>query len=175
MGVEDLQSMNKYSFKRLVSKYINRKNHDELLESTKGYKKLNYNDLSKEEFGRKTYFSSMNLESARMAFRVSTKMIRVPANFPSQYRRRGLPITCPSCTELTPLPNHRPNMSVPVEEAVHDPNPPPVLSQSHLLNDCVAVSDIRAECSLDSVESISLFFQKVFARNLEIEDLDNYH
>ena len=90
MGVNDLHSMSKWSFKTLVARYIKQKNHNELLESVKGYKKLNYTDLSKEEFTRKKYFSSMNLESGRMAFRVAAKMIMIPANFPSLYRRRGL-------------------------------------------------------------------------------------
>ena len=116
---------------------------------------------------RKGYFSNMNLESGRMAFRVAAKMIMIPANFPSLYRRRGLSLTCPSCMGLSSAEPSRD------EQDSHPPAPHPLLSQSHLLTDCVAVSDIRAECSLRDEESIALFFLKVLARNLEIDQFVN--
>ena len=161
--------MSKLTFKKLVTKYITYKIHNELLESVKSYKQLNYTDLSKEEFKRKKYFSSLDLESGRMAFRVASKMIMVPANFSSLYRRRGLSLTYPSCMGMSRTETGR------AEQNLNPPTLQPLLSQSHLLNDCVAVSDIRAKCRLDDEDLIALFFLKVMSRNLEIEPNDNYH
>ena len=165
LGITDLRSVSKWTYKRTVTKYVRQTFFNELLESVRKYKKLNYEEISKLEFKRKTYFSTMNLESGRMAFRVAAKMVNVPANFPSKYRRRGESIACSACAGLPPPPSVSPSEAPPA---------PPILSQSHLLSSCVAVSDIRSECNLnlEDTESVALFFRKVMARNMEIERFD---
>ena len=137
---------------------MRQKDQDELLESVKRYKKLNYEELSKSELKRKNHFSNMNLDSGRMAFRIACKMVQtIPANFSSQYRRKGLSTICYSCSgpsapELYP----RPDQSAAPPAS---PPSPPILSQSHLLTTCTAVSDIRAELNPLDEHSIISFFR----------------
>ena len=146
MGVYDLQVITKRLFKKLSAKYIKQKDQNELLESVKQYKKLDHEELSKSEIKKKNYFSNMNLDSGRMAFRVSSKMVQtIPANFSSQYRRRGLSIICSSCSgPSAPESYRRPGQS---DAPPGSPPSPPILSQSHLLTTCSAVSDIREQCN----------------------------
>ena len=49
--------------------------------------------------------------------------------------------------------------------------PQPLHSQSHILTECQAVCDLRTECDPNDDYSLALFFKKVVARNMEIEDL----
>ena len=111
----------------------------------------------------------MNLDSGRMAFRVNSRMVPVPANFSSQYRRRGLSLTCPSCTMQSPA---RSNTRDSCDMTATPNPPPPILSQSHLLTNCVAVSDLRETCNPDDEESVALFFRRVVARQMEIDEAD---
>ena len=69
--VNELSSISKWSFKRLVRKYINKKNESELLNSMKNYKKLDHSEMSQEPYKRKSYFFNMSLEDTRFAFRIS--------------------------------------------------------------------------------------------------------
>ena len=174
MKVTNLQTISKRAFKKVSGKYIKQKDTSELLESVKKYKKLNYDDLSQSEMKRKNYFRNMDLESGRVAFRVASKMLPLPANFPSQYRRRGLSLACPSCSgpsSIRPT-TLRTDMSDPAAPPTSPP-PPPTLSQSHLLTTCPGVADIRADCNIFDEESVTLFFRRVVARSLEIEEFDN--
>ena len=165
-----MRSVSKWTFKREVKKYTRNKFLNELLESVKGYKKLNYDEICKREFKRKSYFSTMSLDSSCMAFRVASKMVQLPANFPAKYRRSGESMACPSCAELSPATNLSRDLS---DASLAPPTSPPILSQSHLLTNCLAVSDLRADCRLDSEESIALFFRRVMARHLEIDINDS--
>merc|ERR1711954_255018 len=90
MGVNNLQNISKRKFRGMVKQYIFRKNQAEVVESTRGYKKLNYDEISKQEYKRKPYFYNMSLENGRMAFKVNTKTVHtIPANFSAEYRRKG--------------------------------------------------------------------------------------
>ena len=79
--VSDLTGISKWSFKRLVQKYITKKNESDLLNSIKNYQILNYSEMSQETYERKSYFYNMPLEETRFAFRISSKMLDVKKNF----------------------------------------------------------------------------------------------
>ena len=150
---------------------VRQKDRDELLESVKRYKKLDHEELSKSELKRKNYFTNMNLDSGRMAFRIACKMVQtIPAHFSSQYRRKGLSTICYSCSgPRAPEPYLRPDQSAAPPAS---PPSPPILSQSHLLTTCTAFSDIRAGLNPLDEHSIVLFFRRIVARNMELEELD---
>ena len=127
----------------------------------KGYKKLNFEELSLETFERKPYFFNLSLENARMRFRAASKLVpTILMNFPSKYRRIGRSLTCPSCS--------RPSSSSASGELIQSPNP--LHSQSHILTECTAVSDLRADCDPEDDESLAVFFRKVVARHMEMDD-----
>ena len=160
LGIIDLQSVSKWQFRRKVKSYIFEKNKSELLTKIKGYKKLNWEQLSHETFERKSYFFKLNLENARMCFRAASKLVpTILMNFPSKYRRIGRPLTCPSCS--------RPGSSLSTATTESDT---PLHSQSHILTECTAVSDLRADCDLEDDKSLAVFFKKVVARHMEMED-----
>ena len=57
---------------------------------------MKYEDLIKDEYRRKDYFKTLDLEGARLRFRISSNMVEsVRSNFPGQYRANGKPLTCP--------------------------------------------------------------------------------
>ena len=96
----------------------------------------------------------------------------IPANFSSLYRRKGLPLTC-ACSGSEPpvTPTQSSELRRSRESDSGQPPPPPLLSQSHLLTTCSAVRDIREQCTLEDDESVALFFRKVVARNMDLEDI----
>ena len=158
--VNDLQSVSKWQYKKAVKKYVMELNKTQLLDDIRKYKKLSYDNLSQETFERKPYFLNLSLESARMRFRVASKLVpTILANFASKYRRRGQSLACPSCS----APHH-------ATSSDGEERNQPLHSQSHILTDCAAVSDLRAECEPRDDFSLAEFFKKVVARNMEIED-----
>ena len=79
-----------------ISKYIAQKNRDELLDKVKTYKKLSFDELSKEKYEKKSYFTEFDLGNVRMNFKIRSKVVlTIRKNFPSKYRNRSL--TCQSC------------------------------------------------------------------------------
>ena len=140
-------------------------NKSQLLEEVKKLKKLNYEELSKEKFGRKQYFFQQNLENSRVLFRVSSRLIPyIKANYPSKYRRQGKPLTCPSCP---------PSASVPAsgtQGSSQEEVSPPLHSQTHVGTACILVSDLRSEYRQDDDKSVAEFFKRVTARHMELEE-----
>ena len=95
-----------------------------------------------------------------MHFRVALKMVpTILANYVLKYRKRGQSLACPSCSTPCSISSDQQDMNQPLH------------SQSHILTDCVAVSDLRDECDQEDDQSLAEFFKRVVARNMEIEDL----
>ena len=132
------------------------------------YKKLNFEELSNETFERKQYFGKLSLENARMRFRAASKLVpTILMNFPSKYRRTGRPLTCPSCSR----PRSTPDLSTAMRESgKHNQSTSPLHSQSHMLTDCIAMSDLRTDSDPHDDASLAIFFKKVVARHMEMED-----
>ena len=119
----------------------------------KSYKKLNYESFSQEIFSRKKYFSTLSLENARMAFRVTSQMVpTVRKNFTQKYKSKSL--KCPSC------------QSGSKDDKEDD-------TQSHLIYECEAFTDLREQLDPDDAGSLAEFFKEVISRRLELgEDQD---
>ena len=166
LDFNNIQSVSKSKFRKSVRKYIFDKNKSELLNKVKGYKKLNFSELSQETFERKSYFFNLSLENARMRFRAASKLVpTILMNFPSKYRRVGRSLTCPTCS--TPRPSTSPARN---ESGEENKSFNPLHSQSHILTDCAAVSDLRDECDPEDDESLAVFFRKVVARHMEMDN-----
>ena len=101
-------------------------------------------------------------------FRVASKLVpTILMNYPSKHRRSGRPLTCPSCSRTSPTHASSSAMSVSGASAQ---TVTPLHSQSHIMTECIAVSDLRAECNPEDDTSLAVFFRKVVARHMEMED-----
>ena len=57
----DIACYSKSQWKKIMKEKIVEKNCEDLLDQIKGYKKLNYSELSKESFKKKDYFEELIL------------------------------------------------------------------------------------------------------------------
>ena len=184
-----MREVSKWQYKKSVRKYIVSLNRKQILEEIRGYKKLSFDDLSLEPFGRKGYFSNMSLNKARMRFRVASCYVEtVRGNFSRKYRHRSL--ACPGCSDKN-LPTTSesdqsqpssvgPNQPQPSGEVSNQSEPSAVISnqsqprdsQSHILLDCPAYSDLRSSLELDPMndELLADFFTQVVQRRIENGD-----
>ena len=90
------KNLSKRSWKKKVKGYIHDLCKAMPLQEIKGYKKISYEECSKEEFERKSYFRTLNLEQTRDRYRISSSMVKdIRGNFPSKYR--GESLRCQSC------------------------------------------------------------------------------
>ena len=181
LNITDLKTISKWSYKKIVKDYVFKLNRSELLLEIQGYKKLNYDELSRENFDRKQYFSQLNLEDARMKLRINVRLVpTILANYPSKYRRQGRSLVCISCSQSargTPVTGSGGQASAPTSSLSPpppSPDSPPIHSQSHLLSgECQAVSDLLEECDPLDDHSLALFFRHVMARNMEISKAED--
>ena len=129
----------------MVKDYIFRLNRSELLSEIQGYKKLNYDELSREKFERKPYFSKLNLEDSRMKLRINVHLVpTILANYPSKYRRQGRSLACFACSQSAA---RTPGTGSGGQVSTSTSSPPPIHSQSHLLSgECQGVSDLVIDC-----------------------------
>ena len=151
------------------------KNRTEVLDNIRGSKKINFEEASAAEYERKAYLSNLDLENGRMLFRVHCHLVpTIKKNFSSKYRRRGVPLTCPSCSKPSVSSSLPVNRSMTGSSSpLSTPASPPSHSQSHLLSACEAVRDIRDECLPGPVgddKSLAQFFKRVVARHLEMDE-----
>ena len=152
--------MTKNQWRKTVEDYISKINKSQVLESIRESKKLDFEKLSGEKYERKSYLSELDLESARILFRVHSRTVpTIMKNASSKYRRMGVPLTCPSCS--------KPSLS---SMNSSSSTSTPLHSQSHLLTSCEAVRDIREEVMPGAGDDRSLaeFFRRVVARHLEM-------
>ena len=63
LNFEDMRHESKFIWKRVVRDYVNHRNVEELLEDSKKYKKVNYNELKDDEYGRKQYINDLDVPS----------------------------------------------------------------------------------------------------------------
>ena len=149
------RSMSKYQWRKLVNQYVRNRNKEQLLQSMKEYKKVDFNQCVNEEFKRKDYFYDLNLDQTRTRFRISSQMLEtVRSNFSNKYKYSSL--GCQSCKGIINQNN--------------DSHDEPIDSQSHLLTSCLAFSDLRDQFDTESDLGLVNFFTAVIKRRLEEED-----
>ena len=78
-----------------VTKYVTNLNRTQLLEDIKRYKKLDYKEFEGDEFKRKEYFDSLDLEGVRMKIKLTSKVVpTIRTHFKRKSKERSL--RCPS-------------------------------------------------------------------------------
>ena len=145
MGNTNPKEVSKYMWKKRTRLYITEKNKNDLLEDIKGYKKLDYNELSKENFERKKYFFEQNIDDVRIMFKIKSEVLpTIRKNFSRKYKRQTL--ICPSCR----------NISSPKED-----------TQKHLMLECPTFASYRLEKDLSKDTDLIDFFKSVIAHRIE--------
>ena len=146
------RNMSKYRFRKLVNDYIHSKCRSELLEQIKHYKKVSFEECSKEEFKRKPYFYTLNLSEIRYRFKIQSNMIEsFRANFSSKFR--GESLACPYCNKT----NRQ------TDKTRDEPRD----SQEHNLTACPAFSDLRSMFDLETDQGIIQYFKSVVDKRTE--------
>ena len=98
----ELSSYSKGQWKKFIDKKINLKNKADLLTQMKEkYKKINYTEMSEENFELKPYLKNLDLSSARDRFRLRSKMTKtVKMNYPSDKGYKADLCSCWHCPSL---------------------------------------------------------------------------
>ena len=135
-GIIDVNKYSSGQWKKLVEKNITQKNKTDLLETVKGkYKKISYEELSKEQFELKPYIRQLNMSLARDKFRLRSKMTRtVKFNFPSDKKFKADMWRCWHC--------------------------PSIDSQAHV-RVCPAYHELRHDKDLNNDKDLVLYFRQV--------------
>ena len=124
-------------WKTAVKKAIRNKNKNDLLEmiDEKEYKKLDLDELKKENFEIKPYMLQLNLQSARTKFAIRTKMTKtVKLNFKNDPSNKKKLWMCDDCSSVD--------------------------SQEHILW-CPAYGHLRQEKNLEDDKDLTRYFQQV--------------
>ena len=123
--------------------------------------KLSHDSLATEEFKRKEYFQLLNLEQVRDRLKLRAQMFgNFKGSFPSKFRRQGTSLKCKLCETNTKSSS---NCDITTEENIE--------TQSHYLELCPLVSDLKELYNTESDVGIIEFFRAVVQRRAEIEDL----
>ena len=69
-------SLSKHQWRKLIREKVDQRNQKNLLDQIKTYKKLDYNQLAKEEYEAKPYLSNMTVPMARTYFALRTSMLK---------------------------------------------------------------------------------------------------
>ena len=146
--IEELHELSKQKFKQRVKSAAEEKNRMDLIQMIEPYKKLNYAQLSVEDFGTKRYFQEMNLSQARVMFALDTKMLKtVKSHYPSDRKNEEDLWECQHCSRIDSI--------------------------RHLIR-CPFFEDLRIGKNLNSnEEDIVDYFQQIV--NLRIENEQAQH
>ena len=100
-SLPDISEQSKLQWKKIVGKALNEYNKKSLLMKIKEYKKLEYENLKKEEFKTKQYLKSLNLADARLKFSLRARMTRtVQANYKGNPNFKANEWKCHECQVL---------------------------------------------------------------------------
>ena len=90
----------KNRWKSIVKRQVNLVNRNDILDMTKSYKKLNFENLSVEKFELKDYLNKMNLIDARQKFAIRARMTRtIMMNFKGMQDFKKISWQCQTCYE----------------------------------------------------------------------------
>ena len=144
----NLSCYSKYQYKRLIKSKVYDKNREELLQMIRGYKKMNYDECSKEKFEMKDYFYSLNIKDSRMCFRMKNFLVpTVKLNFKNDKKFKATKWLCDDC----------------FSDGQNQGN---LDSQDHIMNHCSANEDLREGLNLQDNKDCVRFFQLVIQRRL---------
>lgn len=152
-GVTDLEVYSKSQWKKLVREKINEKNKNELLEEVKKYKKLSYEQLSKEEYERKPYLHMLTLINSQLRMKLRGMMTpTVRMNFKNDPLFAQEMWSCPDCR----VPG----------SASGTPD-----TETHIMVACPANEALRGNRDLTNDRELAEFFRAVIERRQSRKDL----
>ena len=171
MGFTNLREVSKGVFRRKVNKYFHDKQRAELLEDIKNYKKLDYEELSKEPFERKEFVYTLSLENARMRYKLLSKVVpTVRGHFPQKYRKTSL--ECPACRRGRQSDSPPPSLTSLSRHSQVSSEETPTDTSSHILLVCDNYADLKDETFDPSDDKkLSEFFRLVVKRRIESGDI----
>ena len=138
-----MEKYTKQQWKSAVNTAVDEMNHKELLMNIKPYKKLNYDELSKETYEIKEYVKNLPLPKARTRMRIRSMMLKtVKFNFQSDPAFTGENWQF-SCGKIN--------------------------SQRHIQESCEPYYDLRELYDLDTDEGLVEYFDAVLQRRQEDE------
>ena len=105
--VTHVENFSKHEWKHLVKKKMKEENKEDILDQMKGSKKLPVDQLKTEPFSMKSYLSELNMEDARLRFKINSGMTpTVKMNFKSEPEYTRDMWRCSGClTEDNPMGN----------------------------------------------------------------------
>ena len=100
LGLGSISNYTKKQYKLAVSSKLDEKNHREILDILKQYKKINYDEIKDETFEVKSYLKSLSLPQARLRMRLRAGMVgSVKFNFQSDKKFTEVNWRC-SCGQI---------------------------------------------------------------------------
>ena len=129
------ENCSKSQWKNIVNKKVKEKTRNDLLGSIAKYKKLEIEELEKEDFEIKPYMHNLNMHSARTKFALRTKMTKtVKLNYKNDPVNKIKLWQCDDCSSID--------------------------SQEHILW-CPSYSHLRVGKNLDEDKHLTRYFQQV--------------
>ena len=145
-NLPDPHSVSKLAWKRQVRRAITEVNKNDLLSQIRDkYEKLNYDSFKVETFSTQEYLKSLNVNDARLKFRIRSKMVKTVAlNFSSDKKFSSKLWQCTHCDRID--------------------------SQSHILA-CISYKQLREGKNLYSDKDLIQYFREVIALREKLEHI----
>ena len=142
----------------MTKKYIFKKNKSDLIVMAQKYKKINQEEFQNDDFLRKPYINTMNLDDIRYKYRIENNLVSsVGENYCNKYRRRNMSLSCPSCIKFS--------NNIDSKNTIRFPD-----TQSHLLHECVAFNHLHEELDVRKDSDLISFFRRIVETRLEDGD-----
>ena len=133
-----------------IKQKISSHNKDELIITSKGYKKINTEEYKNGPLVMKQYLKELNLASARIIFRRNCRLLQsVQLNFKSDPRYKSGNYLCIQCLALVPEVRHQD-------------------SQEALLGECEANRDLRQKYNLRDIQQEADFYKDILERRNQL-------
>ena len=170
-GIADIEAYTKYQWKKKMKYHFFIRNKNQLLEMSRKYKKIDSDKLSKEQFQMKSYIKSLNTQSARLQFKLNSKMTpRVASNFHRDPKYRAIDYLCVGCSVAKESQGGSAGVGggearageggVTLNKSID--------SEDHILR-CLSYLDLRENLDLNLQSDILKYFQLVIDRRIQEE------
>ena len=148
LTIKTMEDFPSKEWSKEISNLILKKNKEELLGKLERYKKINYEEVSKEEFGMRDYLKNLTYEDSLLAFRIRGKVVKnIRTHFKNEEENEKELWSCwePKCTALDTI--------------------------NHVKDQCVHYDTLKTDLDLQKDEDVVKFFRRVLEkREKGIED-----
>ena len=145
MTLDGMETFTKKEWKKFTEKNVRKKNREDLLTMMKSFKKLEVEELEKEDDGIKPYMKSLSYRDAVLKFKMRARVIKtVKTHFKNDKNFTSELWSCLNCSSLD--------------------------TSFHILHQCPIYENLRKDMNIDNDEEVVDFFRKVIQRREEKED-----